>query len=172
MVHEICTEYVNQKPVSLPSSCGSRYVFLRGQKEKYDVLSWVWPGHLQAFVPDLSVSLQKYLWCSRFYTEGFEKEALLIIVSSMWLHCLGWRVMGGESGLSDYTRRCEKAGWGTRSACASDSVPQWDAEGAEFASEGLAASCCLMCFSETVKVAKAWTTSVRSSSFILLLARK
>ena len=61
---------------------------------------------------------------------------------------------------------------GTKWHTVSVSLPERDAEVAEFASKGLAASSHFICLSETVRATKAWTTSVRSSSFSLLLARK
>lgn len=56
-----------------------------------------------------------------------------------------------------------RAGQGPSSACVSVSVPEQDAEAAEFASEGLADSSHFMCLSETESATKAQTTSVSSS---------
>lgn len=82
------------------------------------------------------------------------------------------RLERGEWGLAGDIQRFVRAEQGPSGACVSVSVPERDAEVAEFASEGLAASSQFMCHRETVRATKVWTTSVRSSSFSLLLSRK
>lgn len=158
----------------------------RSKADQYEIKCEEWPRYvshmLQPFSGRLAlenppmdlprcqtsgISLQQSLRPSRLDSGDFEWDSPTAVSQICYV-----RLERGEWGLTGSSQSFVRAEQGPSGTRVSVSVPERDAEGAAFPSEGLPASSHFMRLCETVRATKAWTTSVRSSSFSLLLARK